>query len=212
MIQIECFVIFVFIQMMALVCNRPETVSRFLPVCSIFWEVEDPLDSPLVCSKSLRAEDSPPACSKFLPVDGLLWMIWVELSSMASMQMALGSAHRLASKHRLASALVLMGRRPAMVGMRSVLDLKVDRPCKWVLEWVPGWLNLGSRPGLSGRDYSVSNKTGFSPVLAKMIPDSPLAYFCRQVFSFLFRAFCSAFADCFLACTIGPQVLVGQGF
>ena len=64
MIQIECFVIFVFIQMMALVCNRPETVSRFLPVCSIFWEVEDPLDSPLVCSKSLRAEDSPPACSK----------------------------------------------------------------------------------------------------------------------------------------------------
>ena len=97
---------------------------------------------------------------------------------MASMQMALGSAHR------LASALVLMGRKPAMVGMRSVLDLKVDRPCKWVLEWVPGWLNLGSRPGLSGRDYSVSNKTGFSPVLAKMIPDSPLAYFCRQVFSF----------------------------
>ena len=89
---------------------------------------------------------------------------------MANMQMAQGS---------LESALVLMGRKPAMAGMRSVLDLKVDRPCKWVL----GWLNLGSRPGLSGRDYSVSNKTGSSSVLARMIPDSPPAYFCRQVFS-----------------------------
>ena len=99
---------------------------------------------------------------------------------MANMQMAPAA---LGSARRLVSAVVLMGRKLAMAGMRSVLDLKVDRPCKWVLGWVLGWLNLGSRPGLSGRDYSVSNKTGSSSVLVRMIPDSPPAYFCIQVFS-----------------------------